>query len=241
MSRIPYATLIATVMCIIGGLVFCGSMYRGSTLTALMLDNVFHLRVHWFEPMQITFIAVGGSMLALALMILFVGFLATGATRVKVYRAWGARVGGRISCAIFICITYLLLLVWLVVFIFLVLVTAYYTVSWALCSSSQVQNEGKGIDFRQFRFLFPEEIDEKYLLINPPNEIKLFCKDTVEKAEAMFILATFSSLLIILSLVHFLVCLSANYAHIRDHEKLQELQELQYLNDPDLTSSKDRF
>ena len=28
------------------------------------------------------------------------------------------------------------------------------------------------------------------------------------------------------------MCLSANYAHIRDHEKFQELQELQYLQDP---------
>lgn len=37
---------------------------------------------------------------ALGLMILFVGCLATGATRHKVYRAWRARVGGRISCAV---------------------------------------------------------------------------------------------------------------------------------------------
>lgn len=40
------------------------------------------------------------------------------------------------------------------------------------------------------------------------------------------------------------MCLSANYAHIRDHEKFQELQELHCLNDPDYLStaaSKDRF
>lgn len=43
--------------------------------------------------------------------------------------------------------------------------------------------------------------------------------------------------------IHYLMCLSANYAHIRDHEKLQELQELQYLQDPELSvaGSKDRF
>jgi len=43
--------------------------------------------------------------------------------------------------------------------------------------------------------------------------------------------------------IHYLMCLSANYAHIRDHEKFQELQELQYLQDPtDMsTTSKDRF
>lgn len=73
-------------------------------------------------------------------------------------------------------------------------------------------------------------------------EVKAFCKDAVEKAEIMFILATFSCLLVILSLVHYLMCLAANYAHIRDHEKFQELQEIQNLQDLDYSvGSKDRF
>lgn len=37
------------------------------------------------------------------------------------------------------------------------------------------------------------------------------------------------------------MCLAANYAHIRDHEKFQELQDLHYLTDPDMVGSKDRF
>ena len=41
-------------------------------------------------------------MAALALIILVVGCLATGSTRHSVYRAWKARVGGRLSCAIVI-------------------------------------------------------------------------------------------------------------------------------------------
>lgn len=41
--------------------------------------------------------------------------------------------------------------------------------------------------------------------------------------------------------VHYLMCLSANYAHIRDHEKFEELQELQLLQDTDFAASKERF
>lgn len=37
------------------------------------------------------------------------------------------------------------------------------------------------------------------------------------------------------------MCLSANYAHIRDHEKFEELQELQLLQDTDFGTSKERF
>lgn len=74
-----------------------------------------------------------------------------------------------------------------------------------------------------------------------PQKVKLFCKDHVEKAEVMFILAATACVLIILSLIHYLMCLAANYAHIRDHEKFQELQDIHYLNDTDTLAGKDRF
>lgn len=138
MARIPYATLIATLMCLLGVGIFCGTMYRGASLTVIMVDQVFHLRLIWqvkcsfnltkckreinknisfnymnrqnennknftpnrIEAVQMIFVTIAAAMAALGFMILFVGFLATGATRYKVYRAWRSRVGGRISCAV---------------------------------------------------------------------------------------------------------------------------------------------
>ena len=63
--------------------------------------------------------------------------------------------------------------------------------------------------------------------VEGPAEVKMFCKDFVEHATVMFILATISCLVVILSLVHFLMALAANYAHIRGHDKFSELQDLQ--------------
>lgn len=100
MTRIPYATMIATVMCLIGVGIFCFTMYRGASLTIIMFDQVFHFRLLWIDAVQMIFVAIGASMAALGFMILFVGCLATGSTRYKVYRAWRSRVGGRISCAV---------------------------------------------------------------------------------------------------------------------------------------------
>ncbi|KAK8731324.1 hypothetical protein OTU49_007545 [Cherax quadricarinatus] len=100
MTRVPYATLIATVMCCVGVGVFCGTMYRGTTLTLRLFEDVFKLHIKWVEPVQLTFMVVGAGMGGLGLMILFVGCLSTGDTRNKVYRTWRGRVGGRISCAI---------------------------------------------------------------------------------------------------------------------------------------------
>lgn len=100
MTRIPYATMIATVMCLIGVAIFCITMYRGASLTIIMFDQVFRFRLFWIEAVQMIFVAIGASMAGLGFMILFVGCLATGSTRYKVYRAWRSRVGGRISCAV---------------------------------------------------------------------------------------------------------------------------------------------
>lgn len=239
-TRIPYATLIATLMCLLGVGIFCGTMYRGASLTIIMLDAVFHLRLLWIEAVQMIFVIVGATMAALGFMILFVGFLATGATRHKVYRAWRSRVGGRISCAVLMGLTYFLNFVWMLIFCFLVIITFIYTMFWNLCSS--VEKSLTCIDLTQFHFMFPAVTKQEDMKICEKYEIKAFCKDAVENAEVMFILATLSSLLVILSLIHYLMCLSANYAHIRDHEKFQELQELQNLNEIEYSaSSKDRF
>lgn len=95
------------------------------------------------------FVIIAAGMAALGFMILFVGFLATGATRYKVYRAWRSRVGGRISCAVLMGITYLLNFVWTLILCFLVIVTFIYTMFWNMCSS--VEQSLSCIDLTQFR------------------------------------------------------------------------------------------
>lgn len=44
MARVPYASLIATIMSCLGIGIFCGTMYRGATLWALMMDQVKSMR-----------------------------------------------------------------------------------------------------------------------------------------------------------------------------------------------------
>lgn len=230
-----------------------------------------------------TFVIIGACMGALGLMILTVGCLATGATRHKVYRAWKSRVGGRISCAVFMAVTYILEMAWILMFCFLVIVTFVFTIFWKMCENPRVGNLQDSIDFTQFcksqnqrerkqlikhiftDFLFPDGTPQERMLVRGDHDVKLFCKDYVEKAEIMFIIAAAACVLVILSLVikknflsyiksliilhfcffssqvHYLMCLAANYAHIRDHEKFQELQDLQFLNDPDMLNGKDRF
>jgi len=212
--------------------VFCGTMYRGVNLTLRLLQDVFHLDrgLHWVEPVQLSFIILGASMGALALMILVTAILATGATRVEVYRSYIGRVGGRIASATFIVITYILLIAWIMVLVCCIVVTVAYTLSWGICSTDEIGWDNGVIDFYPLHFLFPEGTQKVNMVVEGQAEIKMFCKDYVQRAEVMFLLATSACILVILSLVQFLMSLAANYAHIRGQDKFTDLQDLQMLD-----------
>jgi len=237
-TRVPYATLIALIMCWAGVGVFCGTLYRGVNLTLRLLQDVFKLDrgLDWVEPTQLAFVILGASMAALALMILVTAILATGATRMEVYRSSMGRAGGRVASACFIFITYVLLLAWLLVLVCCIVMTTFYTVYWGVCSTNDIRLDTQGggkIDFYPFHFMFPEGTQKDNLLVQGQLEIKQFCIDYVQRAEVMFILATVSCTLVVISLVHFLMALAANYAHIRGHDKFTDLADLHAM---DITS-----
>lgn len=236
-ERVPYATLIACILCWAGVGVFCGTLYRGVNLTLRLLQDVFKLNkgIGWVEPVQLAFIILGASMAALALIILVVGFLATGSTRHNVYRTTFGRTGGTVACCIFIAITYLLLLCWKGVFACCIVMTVFYSLHWGFCNTGEIGWQQGKIDFYPYHFMFPNGTQRVDMEVEGVDEIKLFCKDYVEHATLMFILATVACFIVIVSLVHFLMALSANYAHIRGHGKFAELQDLHDLTSETLT------
>lgn len=147
------------------------SIYRYKIIKLVIV--IIYLLCYRIEAVQMVFVVGGACMGALGLMLLCLGCLATGATRHKVYRAWRARVGGRISCAVvsrltllsfkiqgltfnmsygfqFMGITYVLSLLWLVLLCFLVIVTFVFTIFWMMCSNPDVQESKTCIDFNQF-------------------------------------------------------------------------------------------
>ena len=90
--------------------------------------------------------------------------------------------------------------------------------------SRQVGWDQGAIDFRPLSFLFPAATEPQDLLVEGQAEIKMFCKDYVQRCEVMFCLASVGSFLVVISLVHFLMALAANYAHIRGHDKFTDLK-----------------
>ena len=160
------------------------------------------------------------------------------------------------ACMIFIAITYFLLACWLVVFGCCIIMTIFCSIYWGVCNTDEVQwgRDGGYIDFYQFHFMFPKGkfelvpniynsdrffsalgTEKDFMEVQGSTETKLFCKDFVEHAIIMYCLATISCFIVLLSLVHFLMALAANYAHIRGHDKFTELQDLHDLTSETLT------
>ncbi|CAG0884846.1 unnamed protein product [Cyprideis torosa] len=242
LTRTPFGTLLATIICFLGVGVFCYSTFKGFSLTLRMFEEVFLMQVEWMQPLHVIFVIVGAAMAVLGIILVIVAILATGETRVSVYRGRGARMGGRVCGAIFIIVVYLLVIVWLAIFAFLVVLNFAYFTFWNLCTADRVNVHKKCIDFEQFDFLFPRAENTDQLQVCEMGEIKPFCKDYVERIYPLFMISLVAALLVILSLVHYLICLSANYAHIKDNEKFRDLEELQRLNDAEMTAlTKDRF
>lgn len=72
-------------MLLIGVGIFCATMYRGASLSFIMFDHVFYLKLPWIEAIQMIFVIIAVSMTALGFMILFVGCLATGETIIQIF------------------------------------------------------------------------------------------------------------------------------------------------------------
>ncbi|GIY90327.1 disintegrin and metalloproteinase domain-containing protein 10 [Caerostris extrusa] len=210
MTRVPYGTLIATIFCCAGVLTFLICLYRAVRLTLRMFDDVFKYNLEWLSSVQLAFIIVGSFMGLLAVTLLIVGICSTGATRSKVYRGWKSRVGGRISTALCMVIVYILNLAWLGIACCLVVVVFTFHVARQLCDNST-----GCIDLQQFHFLFPNGTDLKLLNICSR---KAFCTDAVVYAEPYYILSFVASIVVIISLLHYIMCLAANYTRIKDQE-----------------------
>lgn len=254
----PFATLIATLICIAGVGVFLGAMDKALILTIKMFDTVFHYKMLAASPTRlvslqdipIVFIAIGSAMAVLALLVLLVGCLSTGSTRSSVYKNWKVRAGGRFTCSFLMIVTYVLKLVWLLITLIMTVLCFVMYVWTGVCNGLQKLQQGddeRCIDLRQFSFLLPDETKDHQHICDPGVR-KTFCVDYVRNATLMYYIATAGAVAVLLSLVHYLMCLSANYTRIKDQAKIQDLEILKELEENEMgplgggkTSSANRY
>ncbi|VDO59718.1 unnamed protein product [Onchocerca flexuosa] len=90
LSRVPYASIIATSMCGIGVILFTLVMtwaFNASVEQARRMLNTDNLP--WLDKMQVLFICVAALMSITALILLIIAAMSTGSTRKELYSLCG--------------------------------------------------------------------------------------------------------------------------------------------------------
>uniref|UniRef100_A0A915A7Q5 Uncharacterized protein n=1 Tax=Parascaris univalens TaxID=6257 RepID=A0A915A7Q5_PARUN len=223
--RVPFASLIASLLCAVG-----------ISLFAIMIAWSFNASVEqfrralntdslpWLDKVQVFFIVITIIMAVAIILLLIVGTLSTGSTRDDIYSGVKGQLGGRIANALAMLFTYMLNICWLICLIFIAIFCFIYYIFTSLCASLSAYSDSNCIDFGIFRPLFQKIPDSSSLRLCG-GSIQEFCALS-SSAFVWFIVGLIATLLIIKGLIHFLICCAANYAHVTSGRKYEDLREL---------------
>jgi len=229
----PFASLLAFVITLTGTGIFCGCLYYPVRVSIEQINNVFeveYIDYEWVRVVRLTVIFVPAIMGGLSLILLIVGSLATGSTRYRVYTGFRSRLGGRVAIGFFILVVYIFLLIWLIVMLSMMIpcigfyILKYRCIeTWSVPPASGWPNSAAPI-----ACLTPGTYGIPVPRIKPDAKV---CQQrfnelcTLTEHTPRFWAGLVGSIFVVMGLVHFLCCLVANYAHIKDGRKLRDYEE----------------
>ncbi|XP_052078744.1 myelin proteolipid protein-like [Mytilus californianus] len=241
-----FASLISALLVFFGVGVYCGTLYRALQIfITQILEDIFGFNVPWLEVIQIVFVVIGVVMGMFAILLLVFGFLATGATRKNVYSGNKCIMGGRVSAGFFMCISYLLNLVWIgMLGVGVVPVVAYLMVS-SRCDNSvynKYQNgqvtcinlNHYGI-YRNQSYIAIGQLPPGKESVCDPNDLRRLC-DKIAEAGPLFCVACAGAVVIIMGMTNFLLTLATNYTRLKISKELTEYRDAVDMEELELNS-----
>uniref|UniRef100_T1J3Y9 Uncharacterized protein n=1 Tax=Strigamia maritima TaxID=126957 RepID=T1J3Y9_STRMM len=224
LRRIPLWSLLALILCSIGSILFVITGYESSRLIRFVHQDIFHSYESWFHEVTLGVIFFGLSTCLYAWFLLFVDFASDDI--IWETKLWAKWLGGRVSIGIFFTLTYLLFMVWTVLFIFLIILTFSYTHFQILCDeneSSSMEEAKLCIDTATMPLFYYYSPSSAHLKICFP-DTGVFCHSYVQPTAFPLKLTTIGALIVVLSLVHFLICLAANWSRNHFRKKYEYIE-----------------
>ncbi|KAK0064785.1 proteolipid protein DM beta [Biomphalaria pfeifferi] len=240
LGRTPFASLLAALMVIIGTCVFCGTSFQALQLIIVgVFNNLFRFNLNWLEVLQVLFVVIGVVMGLFAIILLIFGFLATGSTRNNIYSGPKCIMGGRITAALFMLISYVLTLGWLALMaVGMVSVTVYASVD-SICTNEIYGKRAEELVtycFNLTRFGVYREERNSDSVCDYAN-LRALCNKVTE-AGPLFCVAFGATVLVVVGMVHFLITLAANYTRIKISRELTEYRDAVEMEELELHSTE---
>ncbi|PAV74299.1 hypothetical protein WR25_10388 [Diploscapter pachys] len=224
LGRVPYASLMAFLMCCLGVILFCIMMTWAFNATAEQTRRVLEITDWpWLDKVQISFVIVTVIMIIFALFFLLLGFAATGATRETMFKNPQSRTGGKCATGAAMIFCVLILIGWLIIISLISMFCISYQIFDDLCGQLTSFTDADCIDLRVFRPL----VDTfSYASLNVcGGDAQQFCALSTT-AKSWYIVGWVGSGFVILGIALFLSINAANYAHINNACRYVELKEI---------------
>ncbi|XP_005992068.1 proteolipid protein DM alpha [Latimeria chalumnae] len=164
LSGMPYASLVATVLCFLGIALFCGCGHEALTGTQRLLETYFSRNfqdysslVNVIHVFQYVIYGTASFFFLYGVLLLAEGFYTTSAVK-RIFGEFKATACGKCMSATFIFLTYFLSVIWLVVFACSALPVFIYYNMWSTCQAMNALPDGAGrsqycMDPRQYGVL----------------------------------------------------------------------------------------
>ncbi|XP_002737465.1 proteolipid protein DM beta-like [Saccoglossus kowalevskii] len=219
MERVPYATAASAIIIIIGVSVFCVYALRAEDGTQqLFNDNGVDENDNYkasLEYLSKCAYGVTGGTAGMAVILVVIGVLTTDGTRLQLCSRYRVRMCGRVALIFFFLIYYALTIVWFILACGIVVPVLFSSMLRVYCGNDYetvFNNTTSCLDLAQYGL---GKADNGTLC----NERLIqFCKEGIDIWED-YTLSWGGAALVVVGLIHALICLAANYSHVKDTTK----------------------
>ncbi|KAG8519758.1 Neuronal membrane glycoprotein M6-b [Galemys pyrenaicus] len=250
LGGVPYASLVATILCFSGVALFCGCGHVALAGTVAILEQHFStnasdhaLLSEVIQLMQYVIYGIASFFFLYGIILLAEGFYTTSAVK-ELHGEFKTTACGRCISGMFVFLTYVLGVAWLGVFGFSAVPVFMFHNIWATCEViKSPQTNGTAsveqicVDVRQYGIIpwnaFPGRICGSALEnICNTNEFYM--------SYHLFIVACAGAGATVIALIHFLMILSSNWAYLKDASKMQAYQDIKAKEEQELQDIQSR-
>ncbi|XP_070969444.1 neuronal membrane glycoprotein M6-b-like isoform X1 [Oncorhynchus clarkii lewisi] len=241
LGGVPYASLVATILCFSGVALFCGCGHVALTGTLTMLENHFsqittdHATLTIvIQTMQYVIYGIASFFFVYGIILLAEGFYTTSAVKKELQSQFKTTVCGRCITATFVFLTYILGLAFLGIFGFSAIPVFLFYNMWTTCAAmkSPIANitdpDSICVDVRQYGII-PWNA-------TPGKACGSTLGDVCSTSEFylsfhLYIVACAGAGATLIALIHYLMILSANWAYLRSSCNQNEYQDIKTKDD----------
>ncbi|CAG05894.1 unnamed protein product, partial [Tetraodon nigroviridis] len=233
LGGVPYASLVATILCFSGVALFCGCGHVALTGTVTILETHFSrvtsdhaMLTDVIQLMQYVIYGIASFFFLYGIILLAEGFYTTSAVK-ELHSEFKTTICGRCISGMFVFLTYILGVAWLGVFGFSAVPVFLFYNMWSTCATmrSPMANitsiDSIWVDVRQYGII-PWNATPGKACGNTLSDI-CSTSERVPEPEPT-----------VIALIHFLMILSANWAYLKDASQMHAYQDIKMKEEQEL-------